>query len=149
MAEQKYGQFNDFVQQFLRQHFTRLHTLSEEIGIYRGQPPLLRALSENEGCTQRELAEEMHLTAATVTRMLQRMQQSGLLERRPDPDDQRVTRVYLTPKGRAILGDIRKRAQQVSEEMLVGFSEQEQAQLASYLNRMRDNLLKVNRENLD
>jgi DNA-binding MarR family transcriptional regulator len=142
-------QFSDLVLQFLRQHFTRLHSLSEEIGVYRGQPPLLRTIADNEGCAQSLLSEQLHLTPATVTRMLQRMQHAGLLERRPDPEDQRVTRVYLTPAGHAIQGAILQRMQQVSDEMLAGFSEQEQEQLSSYLARMRDNLMKVNRENLD
>lgn len=149
MPEPTIVQFNDIVQKFFRQHFTRLHTLSEEIGVYRGQPPMLYALAENEGCTQNQLAVQLHLTPATVSRMLQRMEHAGLLERRPDPIDQRITRVYLTPAGRDIQKDIRQRAHQVSEEMLIGFTDAEREQLTGFLERMRDNLLKVNRENLD
>ena len=117
--------------------------------MYRGQPPLLRALAENEGSTQGQLAGLLHLTPATVTRMLQRMEHAGLLERRPDAGDQRVTRVYLTTMGRDLLDGVHERARQVSEEMLAGFSSEEREQLAGYLARMRDNLLKVNNHNLE
>ena len=135
---------NALVMQFLRQHFTRTYTLLEEIGLYGGQPPILHQLWENEGCTQTDLVENLHLAPATVTKMLQRMEQAGLVERRPDPVDQRITRVFLSPAGRAIRGDLQKREQQVGEEMLQDFDPEERAQLAGYLSRMRANLLRVN-----
>ena len=137
---------NALVMQFLRQHFTRTHALLEEIGLYSGQPPILKQLWENEGCMQTDLVENLHLAPATVTKMLQRMEQAGLVERRPDPVDQRITRVYLSQAGRAIRADVEQRMRQVGEEMLNGFSPEEQAQLAEYLNRMRGNLLRVNKE---
>jgi DNA-binding MarR family transcriptional regulator len=78
--------------------------------------------------------------------MLQRMEQAGLVERRPDPVDQRTTRVYLSPAGRAIRGDLQQREQQVGEEMLQDFRPEELAQLAEHLDRMRSNLLRINNQ---
>lgn len=135
---------NVLVMQFLRQHYTRTHALLDEIGLYGGQPPILHMLWENEGCTQTDLVENLHLAPATVTKMLQRMEQAGLVERRPDPVDQRITRVYLSPAGRAIRGDLQQREQQVGEEMLQDFRPEELAQLAEHLDRMRSNLLRIN-----
>lgn len=134
------------VHQFGRQHFTRAHALFEEIGIYRGQPPILHKLWENEGLKQQDLVKMLHLAPATVTKILQRMEQSGLIDRRADPDDQRVTRVFLTEAGREIQNSIQERERQMSVEMVEGFSPEEITQLYNFLTRMRDNLLRVNQE---
>lgn len=66
-----------------------------------GQALCLRMLAERDGISQRELAGALHLSAPTVTAMLQRMEKVGTIERRPDATDQRITRVHLTPEGRA------------------------------------------------
>ncbi len=137
-------EINFLLIELMRQHFFRVHTLMKGTGIYRGQPPLLHELWKEEGCSQADLAARLHIQPATVTKMLQRMEQAGFVERRPDPDDQRVSRVYLTEAGRAVREDICRREQQVGEDALAGFTPVERAYLADFLIRMRDNLLIVN-----
>ena len=51
------------------------------------------------GLSQRELADRFHIKPATVTIMLQRMEKSGLIRREPDPNDQRVQRLFVTESG--------------------------------------------------
>ncbi len=65
-----------------------------------GQAFCLRILAAHDGVTQRELGDMLHLAAPSVTAMLKRMERSGTVAREPDPADQRVTRVRLTPAGR-------------------------------------------------
>ena len=72
-----------------------------------GQAFCLRMLAANDGVTQRDLAEAMHLSRPSVTTMLQRMQKAGLIDRRPDEADQRLMRVYLTDDGRALAAQMR------------------------------------------
>jgi DNA-binding MarR family transcriptional regulator len=72
-----------------------------------GQAFCLRMLAANDGVTQRDLAEAMHLSRPSVTTMLQRMQKAGLIDRRPDETDQRLTRVYLTADGQALAAQMR------------------------------------------
>src|ERR1700687_4371992 len=83
-------------------HRIRWTQLLEAPNLYQGQPPLLRELWEEEGLTQTELAIRLKLTPPTITKMLQRMEKSGFIQRKPDPDDQRVSRVYLTSAGRDV-----------------------------------------------
>jgi DNA-binding MarR family transcriptional regulator len=77
-----------------------LRVLAEE-GSHPGQAICLRIVARRDGLSQRELGAMLHLTPPTVTSMLQRMERSGLIQRRPDPDDQRVARIHITPDGRA------------------------------------------------
>ena len=70
-------------------------------GVHPGQFFCLRVVSEHDGISQRELADELHVAPPSVSRMLQNMERAGLVERRDDERDQRVTRVYVTERGRA------------------------------------------------
>jgi DNA-binding MarR family transcriptional regulator len=123
-------------------HHSRAHQLLEVLGLYRGQPPVLSALWEQEGLTQKELAEKLQNTPATITRMLQRMEKSGFIQRKPDETDQRVTRVYLTQAGRAIKDQVEAIWKQMEKETFQGFSAQELTVLREYMLRMRTNLLR-------
>lgn len=138
---------HDLLFPFIKQHFTRMQTLMNEIGLYRGQPPLLHQLWKRDGQTQSELAQTLNLQPATVTKMLQRMEAAGFIARRPDSQDQRVMRVFLTPAGEHIKAEVGLREAQVDREMLAGFSPAELALLADFLERMRDNLRQINHLN--
>jgi DNA-binding MarR family transcriptional regulator len=72
-----------------------------------GQALCLRFLSTNDGITQRDLAEALHLARPTVSKMLQAMEKTGAIERRPDERDQRLTRVHLTAAGRELEAGLR------------------------------------------
>jgi len=61
---------------------------------------ILEQLASRDGLSQRELAEAVHIEAPTLTRHLDRLDAEGLVRRRPDRADRRVTRVELTEAGR-------------------------------------------------
>jgi DNA-binding MarR family transcriptional regulator len=129
--------------QICRLHHIRAHALLEEIGLYRGQPPMLRVLWEKEGRTHSELAARMHVQPATITKMIQRMERAGFVGRRQDSEDQRVSRVYLTEAGRAIQADVQQVWRTLEEEAFVGFSPEERVLLHRFFLQIRDNLIRV------
>ncbi len=129
--------------QVSRLHYHRSHELLEALGLYRGQPPVLRALQKQEGLTHTELAQRLRVTPATITRMLQRMEKAGFVTRRPDPADQRLSRVYLTDAGRAVQAEIRQVLRTMEEDEFSGFTEEERAEMRRLLLRLRDNLLRA------
>jgi DNA-binding MarR family transcriptional regulator len=101
---------------------------------------LLLALWREEGPTQSELADRLHVRPATITKMLQRMAEAGFVERRRDSRDQRVVRVYLADAGRAVLERVRQVWEQMEQEVLEGFDQAEHHQLRGFLLRIRENL---------
>lgn len=138
-----------YLAQVCKLHHARAHTLLESKGVHRGQPPLLFLLWEKEGWTHGELAEKLHVKPATISNMVKRMEHSGLVERRSDPADERVSRVFLTEQGRSIQEEVEKALDILEEEQLVGFSDEEKSILLGFLKRIRENLLKTYRvENL-
>ena len=132
--------------QVCRLHHARVHGLLEGIGVYRGQPPVLFMLWQQEGRTHSELAKRIHVQPATMTKMIQRMERAGFVERRSDPDDERVSRVYLTDAGHGIRAEMQEIFQGLEQEVLADFSAEEQATLRQLLGKIRDNLLRVNNE---
>jgi len=129
--------------QVSRLHHARGHKAFAELGLHRGQPPLLRLLWQEEGRTHSELADLLHVAPATITKMIQRMEKAGFVERRADPDDQRVSRVHLTDGGRGLHEHLSALTQRLDGETFDGFSEDERAALYSLLMRVRENLIKA------
>ena len=73
-----------------------------EVGLHVGQEMVLIELWEKDGLRGGELASRLGVEPPTITKMLRRLEQFGLVERRPDPADARSFGVYLTGKGRAL-----------------------------------------------
>jgi MarR family transcriptional regulator, organic hydroperoxide resistance regulator len=114
--------------------------LWSEIGLHVGQDMLLLQLWPEEGLTQSELAERLYIQPATVTKTLQRMEQTGLIERRGDPEDQRVSRVYLTEQGRALLQPYEEVRDKLEQYLIKDLSLEERLLLRRLLMQVRDNL---------
>jgi len=135
--------------QVSRLHRQRAHELLDKLGLYRGQPPVLFALWEQDGLTHRELAEQLEITPATMTRMIQRMEKAGFVQRQPDASDQRLSRVYLTDTGRTVRVELEAVWQRMDVECFNGFSDEERVVLRGFLLRLRANLSQVIQEKLD
>ncbi|MDX1550984.1 MAG: transcriptional regulator SlyA [Marinobacter sp.] len=78
-----------------------------------------------EGLTQRELARLMAIENPTLVRLLDSLEQQGLIERRPCPNDRRARRLHLTPDGTEFMNVLTERAAKLREEMLEGISDEE------------------------
>ncbi len=123
-----------------RMHHHRTHILLSEIGIYQGQPQLLFILEKNDGLSQREISDILKITPSTITVMLKRMEKVGLLSRKQDSKDQRISRVYLTDEGKNICTKAKKCMKELSEECFQGFSEDEKEIFKLLLRKMASNL---------
>lgn len=107
-----------------------------------GRALVLMVLSRGtEGISQRELAEALRVTPPTVSVMLQKMEQSGLVERRTDESDQRVTRIRITEKGRKLSDSIRERYARYIEASLGKMSTADREEFSRLLDQFADNLL--------
>jgi len=118
----------------------RAHELLEDLGLYRGQYHMLRTLWKQDGLTHSELAKRLHVRPATVTKTTQRMEKAGLVACKPDADDQRVSRVYLTEAERTIKEDVQQVWHRLDEEKIVGFTLEERALLRRFFLQIRENL---------
>jgi DNA-binding MarR family transcriptional regulator len=129
--------------QVSRLEHARAHELLEELGLYRGQHRILRALWEREGLTHTELSQLAHVRPSTISTTIQRMEKAGLVERKHDAEDQRVSRVYLTETGRALQGDVERTWRRLEDEIFDGFTLKERVLLRRFFLQMRENLMRV------
>ena len=124
----------------IRFHYYRTHVLLEEIGVYPGQPPMLFILNQEDGLSQKKLANKLKIKPSTITVMLKRMEKANLIVRKKDDKDQRISRVYLTEKGKKVCEDTIKVVKQIEMECFKDFTEEEKETLKSLFLKMKNNL---------
>jgi MarR family transcriptional regulator for hemolysin len=101
---------------------------------------ILQTLAEQEGELQRQLAERLCIEGPTMTRHLDNLAADGLIERRPDPNDRRGTRVFATDEGRKLLHALWAVMERTEGDLLDGFSPQDVDALEELLTRLRENV---------
>jgi DNA-binding MarR family transcriptional regulator len=131
----------------LKLYRQNVDSLIQSYDVFPGQPPLLMRLAKKDGQIQKELADKLNIKPATLTVMINRMQKAGLVERKPDPRDHRVSRVYLTEKGRLAVTAVKEALQIIELKCFEHFSMEEKLLFRRLLQQMHDNLEAFKREN--
>jgi MarR family transcriptional regulator for hemolysin len=111
-----------------------------QFGTSRAQWAVLVRIERSEGLKQSELAEMLDLQPISLTRMLDRLADNGLIERRPDPNDRRANRLYLTAAARPLLEQLAGLGQEMMEVVLGGLDERANARLLRDLAVIKDSL---------
>ncbi len=97
-------------------------------------------LKEQDGLSQKELADRIVKDQPNLTRILDKLEQKGLIRRVDNANDRRAFFVYLTPEGEALMEKLIPIAVQVSVDAFAGFTAEEAASLKNLLNRVWRNL---------
>lgn len=100
----------------------------------------LKILEQHEGLNQGQLAELLEVEPITCCRMIDRLEEAGLVERRRDPADRRAWRIHLTEKARPVLAELHEIAGTMIETALQGLSAAERDALIASLNVIRSNM---------
>ena len=87
-------------------------------GTTRAQWIVLFRLRQQEGLSQVDLAEVLELQPISLVRLLDRLVEHGLLERRPDPRDRRANKLFLTPAGRQLVDDLDSLRDSIATDVL-------------------------------
>ena len=124
----------------IRMYYGRMQAQLAEVGIYRGQPPIMGLLYQHDGMSQKEMASALNLSPATMTVTLKRMEKAGLVRREMDEHDQRILRVHLSEQGKQMWLKSADQIRCVTEELLEGFTPEEERQMREYLFRIARNM---------
>lgn len=119
----------------------RFDERARAIGATRAQWRTLVVLSRNEGINQGGLAELLEVEPITLCRMIDRLEEAGLVERRRDPGDRRAWRIHLTRTAGPVLERVRTIADGLFADALAGIDRTDRDRLFAALERMRENLL--------
>lgn len=101
---------------------------------------LLASLHRHDGQTLAALSRALLVTAGNVTGLVDRAERDGVVERRPDPDDRRASRVWLTARGRALIKSVLPMHDKQVHEMLAGLPREDRRELRRLLGVLRDHL---------
>jgi MarR family transcriptional regulator for hemolysin len=118
----------------------RFEQRARALGLTRAQWQVLAHLARNEGIRQVGLADLLDVEPITLCRILDRMEEGGWVERRPDPTDRRARLLFMTDKARPILAKMRALADDIYAEALEGLPPSTREQLIAGLQHLRANL---------
>lgn len=125
------------IMEISRMYMEKCFVKLKKVGIHPRQIPILAVLYRRDGCSQKELAQELGVKPPTVTVSIQRLEKNGLLIRRQDEKDQRVSRIYLSDAGNAIIKEGMQMAREGEKQILSGFSESELCLSEDFVSRLR------------
>lgn len=116
------------------------------LGITRSQWWVLSGVSRHgdAGITQSELANVLDLGKVALGGLIDRLEKRGFVERRSDPKDRRINRVYLKTKGRLTLDKMQKIGTEMNARIMSRVSLTQQHELAGMLHTMKANLIAMN-----
>jgi len=137
--ELNFGFLTADVARLLRKLFDqRMGTL----GLTRAQWRVIVQLRRHQGLSQSDLAELLEIEKSTLVGLIDRMEESGWVERCSDPNDRRVKRIHLTARA-ALLEEVNEAADATLAEALGGLEQSEIARCEALLQRVKSNLQAV------
>jgi len=141
-VETKGGYLISRIKQAGTRIFDRMLAASGIDAFNGAQGRILYVLWQHEDISISSLSAKTSLANTTLTSMLDRMENSGLIVRKPDPADRRSRLIALTDKAKALQHDYELVSQQMNERYYIGFSESEIRRFEGYLQRVLENLEK-------
>ncbi len=126
------------VSRLLRKRFEQR---AKDIGLTRSQWQTLAYLSRCEGTKQAGLADQMEIEPITLARVVDKLCERGLVERRTDARDRRIKRLFLTDVSRSLLDEMRIIGEATRMDALQGVSDADRTRLFDILDTMKTNLL--------
>lgn len=136
------------------EHLSRLHHMAfrdliQGEGLPPAQAGALRIVVRFPGMSQRELADRLHIQRATATVMLQKMEKAGYIDRRPDREDQRISRIYPTEAASALDRENQKVVNAYFARCFAGISPEEFSTMEKALTQLGQNLRQLLEEKPD
>ena len=118
----------------------RFDERARAIGVTRPQWHTLTKLSRVEGINQGGLADLLEVEPITLCRMIDRLEEAGLVERRRDPNDRRAWLIFITDKARPMIDQLRLVADRLFDDVLIGLDDAQRTALFGSLERIHANL---------
>ncbi|MGZ3267058.1 MAG: MarR family winged helix-turn-helix transcriptional regulator [Croceibacterium sp.] len=111
-----------------------------EVGVTGPQARLLLNLHRRPGENQGFYAERLEVEPITLCRMVDRLEEAGMVERRRDPADRRAWQLHLTAKSQKLVAKLQQSVDSLVDDMLCGLTSEERAEFARLLKAVGTNL---------
>jgi DNA-binding MarR family transcriptional regulator len=114
----------------------RFQDLLANVDLDPRQFGVLNVIALNEGKSQQALTEPLRIPPSRMVAIVDELENRKLVERRRNPDDRRAYALYLTPEGKRVLGDARRRAMDNERDFTAPLKPEEREQLLGLLRRL-------------
>lgn len=127
---------------FETQRLLRLYAdkQARRYGLTRAQWAVLAKLERTEGLKQAEVADAMEMQPITLTRLIDKLCEMDLIERRSDGTDRRIKRLYLTETARPLMAKLAGLRSEITHTALAGMTAADTHRLVTELESVKDNL---------
>lgn len=113
--------------------------IKNKLGLTSSQWKIILALNSFDGLSQRELADRIYVDGSTLVPVIDKMEENGLLERKPDPKDRRHNRLYLTKKSESVVDSIVEIVLQMRKTLYKGLSKDDLESMRPKLKKIIEN----------
>lgn len=126
--------------------FTVLHRYDIQqhaaaVNIYAGQPPILQYLLKNGVSAQKDIADAMHVSPASIAVSIKRMEKNGLVSKTNDEGDMRKNKIMITETGEKTLADFDNICREYDSKIFSGITEDELKIFEDIIDRLSENLM--------
>ncbi len=140
MDHNKIERLGFLIRDINHQHRKLVQNALVEIGLHHSQPRILFTVKELKDASQKEIADHLKVSPASLAISLKRMQKAGFLARKIDETDQRINKISLTEKGSQVIEICRQIIHDIDRQMQDSLTEAEQDLLFSLLHKVSSNL---------
>lgn len=114
----------------------------EKYGLVKGQAHLLVLIRDNDGCTQKDLAEKLGVRYSSMSERLNKLETLGFIERSIDESNSKFKRIFITSAGKTAAVQSRRIQKEFENIMYKGFAKKDIKQLENYLEKICNNISK-------
>jgi len=131
---------------FAVKHRRIMQNYLDETGVYHAQHRLLMEISNNPDASQMDIAKLMDLSAATIAVSLKKLEKGGYIKRVIDDKDNRFNKITITEKGKLVVEQSKQIFDFTDQKVLEGFTDEEKYTLYVLLQKLDENLIKMENE---
>ena len=130
---------NDYFREITQNLYLQVEERLAKYGLVKGQAQLLLMIRDNDGCTQKDLANYFNVKYSSMSERLNKLENLGYIDRVQDEDNLKYKRIQITSEGKVVAIQCRRILKDIEERLFDGFSEKEVKTFEKFLNRIIEN----------
>ena len=135
-------ELNEYFREITQGCYAKVEEKLDKYGIVKAQAQLLLLIKDNDGCTQKDLANYVGVKYSSMSERIDKLEKNGYIERATDEDNLKYKRIFITKEGKTAAVQCRRILNDIEETLYKGFTKKDKAQLEDYLNKMIANINK-------
>ena len=133
-------ELTEYLRKITQASYSRVEQKLTKYGLVKGQAHLLVIIRDNDGCTQKELAEILDVKYSSMSERLNKLENMGYIERMVDDNNSKFKRIFITQEGKTAATQCRRIQKEFNEILYKGFTKKDIKQFEMYFNKIDRNL---------